>query len=106
MDESIVKHLEQPQQGTLKLSEAIRIGARLRPQQTNGRYMNDGKSCALGAAYEAVTGRYDENTGLIPWFQSQYSRLDMLRIGAAIMLRNDRGESRESIADWLQGIGF
>src|ERR1700741_3225132 len=55
MDESIVKHLEQPQVGTLKLSEAMRIGARLRPQ-CSGYLFNNGASCALGAAYEAVYG--------------------------------------------------
>ena len=43
----------------MKLSEAIRKGAKLRPQ-TVGHYfsLNFGEpcSCALGAAYEAVTG--------------------------------------------------
>jgi hypothetical protein len=38
-----------------RLSEALRIGARLRPQCTNFVFAH-GKSCAIGAAYEAVFG--------------------------------------------------
>lgn len=58
----------------MKLSEAIRIGAALRPQAhrdycdvlPDGRYA----TCALGAAYEALTGQlppsvYDGNRYLI-----------------------------------------
>jgi hypothetical protein len=36
-----------------KLSEAIRIGATKRPQCT-GDYFDNGGSCALGAAWEAM----------------------------------------------------
>jgi hypothetical protein len=39
----------------LFLSEAIRLGAMLRPQ-CFGRTFADKKSCAMGAAYEAVAG--------------------------------------------------
>lgn len=37
----------------MKLSEAIRLGAMLRPQGF-GHVLKDGRSCALGAAYEAI----------------------------------------------------
>lgn len=39
----------------MKLSEAIRLGAMLRPQTTGAIYKH-GKSCAWGAAWEAVGG--------------------------------------------------
>ena len=37
----------------MKLSEAIRLGSMLRPQGF-GAYTRDGRSCALGAAREAI----------------------------------------------------
>lgn len=38
-----------------KLSAAIRLGSTFRPQ-CRGRFFQDGGSCVLGAAYEAITG--------------------------------------------------
>lgn len=49
----------------LRLSEAIRIGAMLRPQGFYGMFEPDHfghiGSCALGAAWEAATGNLDYN---------------------------------------------
>ncbi len=91
--------------GRLKLSEAIRIGARIRPQCTRAFFSAD-KSCAFGAAYEALTGVVKEDMmieDLFP-FLPELDRLGNVRL--AVSRRNDRGESRESIADWLQSIGL
>lgn len=104
MDESVVKHLEQPTK-TLKLSEAIRIGARMRPQCAGDFFLNGG-SCALGAALEAF--------GIDPKDAKGFhygNACDILGIteGLAehIAIRNDlRHWSRESIADWLESIGY
>lgn len=54
MDESETLRWES-QVKPLRLSEAIRIGARIRPQCTSDLFHN-GKSCVLGAAYEGATG--------------------------------------------------
>lgn len=63
MDESIVKHLEQPQVGTLRFSEAIRAGAKLIRESRHT--LISGKGCALGAALVgAGLARSDELVNL------------------------------------------
>jgi|SRR6185436_2646324 len=97
--------------GTLKFSEAIRIGARIRPQCT-GRMFARGRSCALGAAYEAVFGPPPENA----WDPSDKAHwtlgpcLSKLseRFGQSVYevwSKNDHGWTREEIADWLESQG-
>jgi hypothetical protein len=65
---------------------------------------SEGTSCAFGAAWEAVTGKY-------PWDASpdDFDRIfgeQPTGIRSAIFRRNDRGESRESIATWLESLGL
>lgn len=102
MDESIVKHLEAPARIT-KLSEAIRIGARIRPQ-VRSRFFIDGKSCALGAAYEGMTG-------FQPSEEMMYEHvLPVLGItqclAESVAHKNDKGWTREAIADYLEKAGL
>jgi hypothetical protein len=94
---------------TLKLSEAIRKGARLRPQGT-GWWHRDGKSCALGAAYEALTGRITNDYSGVT--------LETIHIMATAFpafyaLTHEIGKmndiqhlTREQIADWLEAQGL
>ncbi len=103
MDESIVKHLEQQQ--ITKLSQAIRIGARLRPQCFDGNIFSGGKSCAIGAAYEGVTGRTFKGP--------RYSRVEEIfpdltfALTEQIWMWNDSdGLTREQIADKLEKLGY
>lgn len=99
MDKSVVKYLEAPV-GTIKLSEAMRIGAKIRPQAFLN-YFIDGKSCALSAAYEGVTGH--------PWSPARWAvergvPEDIVR---EILGMNDISRmSRERIADWLEAQGY
>ena len=90
----------------MKLSAAIRIGARLRPQ-CRRRFYAHGGSCAIGAAYEAL-GITRYATDVDAWNRLLY--LTGLHDGEIphweITSRNDRGESRESIADWLEAQGL
>lgn len=86
----------------LKFSEALRIGARLRPQ---GRYqLFDGqRTCALGAMAEAMgwiptTGAGD--------FGSLPERIKSWPLFGDVFKRNDTGWSREQIADWLEAQGY
>lgn len=57
------------------LSDAIRIGAAIRPQGFNYLFY-DGKSCAKGAAIEALTGEYCEP--VCSPADEQRARLDVL----------------------------
>lgn len=109
MDESVVKVFEQQQVGKLKLSDAIRIGAKLRPQ-CECELFADGGSCALGAAYEGITGQTCESheySRVINAFPAlrRVSGGGMNNLGFSISSRNDSGETREQIADWLESQG-
>lgn len=101
MDESIVRHLEQPQVGTLTLSAAIRIGAKLRPQCFFGGFHSDGKTCAIAAAAEAIYGDYTF-AGKFAMTLTHDFRIPL----GEIYTRNDAGQSREEIADWLESQGL
>lgn len=103
----------------MKLSEAIRLGAMLRP----GSFCGPGitSSCALQAAYEAVTGTHEQGTdqkawvfvyAVWPWTTRQAvcpacgACNDWLRIPRIIAIHlNDRHQwTRERIADWVATI--
>lgn len=102
-----------------KLSQAIRLGATFRPQG-HGEYFADGNSCAIGAALEACGWGPDEESaephgalkeallkrfGFVTGIPGEglgiYSQL-----WADIYKRNDDGETREQIADWLEAQGL
>lgn len=104
MDESIVKHFEQGQVGKMKLSAAIRLGAKLRPQGFGGGFARDGTgtSCALQAGAEAVTGR------LIPGVMGCSEALGIDdSMAFKIYIMNDvKYMSREQIADELERQGL
>lgn len=99
MDESVVKHLE-VKVGTLKLSEAIRLGA-MRRKQCRGDYFANGGSCALGAAWEGA--------GFNPALATMDRVRDAFNLTfsqhESISNRNDSGWTREAIADFLETQG-
>lgn len=97
-----------------KLSELIREGAKLRPQtQCGDFYEHDDAghvvgSCAFGAAYEAATGEtplFD-----VPeFYETMEDYVDLLPddvLFDRMVMRNDDGETREQIADWLEAEGY
>lgn len=105
MDLSELNQFEQAaQQQGLKLSAAIRIGAKKRPQGFGPGYARrgDGTSCALQAGAEAVTGR------LIVFTDECEAVLGISGTFAEkIWRRNDSDRmTREQIADWLESIGY
>ncbi len=104
MDESEVKFLEQQQVGTLKLSAAIRIGARFRPQHYGMADTNHaGRSCALGAADEALTGKYNGYGSA----SGQGFETTPPRVIYDVWHKNDYDKwTREQIADWLEEQGY
>lgn len=106
------------------LSEAIREGAKLRPQGF-GNFLevrgNEICTCALAAAYEAITDKHELTIfeSYIPTITRHvgydlYARYADHPIHCTreclkdiIVDLNDReGQSREQIADWLQSIGY
>jgi hypothetical protein len=100
-----------------KVSQAIRIGAKLRPQGT-AYYFEHGRSCALGAAYEAIyghpgvecaAGSHRDSSGemlgvrLGNHFGQPFFNADL---DYKIVCKNDSGWTREQIADWLESQGL
>jgi len=106
MDQSEILKFEQQQQIT-KLSQAIRIGAKLRPQGF-GQLWDGHGTCALGAAIEAIWGEgsiysmpdgsrsYDDIRLLFPF-------ADRLNIDE---LNDKQRLTREQIADKLEAMGY
>lgn len=96
-----------------KLSQAIRLGATFRPQ-CRGDLFRDGKSCAIAAAYEAVTGNSQygpETEGEHPGSVLQERFGMTVRIWQEIVNRNNGRfgfplSTREEIADWLESEGL
>lgn len=92
------------------LSQAIRLGATFRPQCRFSLFL-DGKSCALGAAFEALTGVGDTDGYMKADVQSA-GTLFQQRFGSPNWLlkeveaRNDSGSTREDVAAWLESQGL
>lgn len=98
-DLSVMKQLDQ-QVGTLKLSDAIRIGARM-GGQCFGETFADDRSCALGAGIlGAGLSRNIKSGPLLDYFSVPFA------VVCEITRRNDSGQTREQIADWLESIGY
>jgi hypothetical protein len=105
----------------MKLSEAIRLGAMLKPQ-TVGSYSDETGSCALGAALDAIGALTEdvedmESSVMDPWLASLWpvaarrvacpaegcyhqQRLD----DTVIDLNDDHGWTREEIAAWVETV--
>jgi len=95
---------QQRPQEKLKLSEAIRIGAKIRPQSFSGYWGDgDGTSCVMGAAFEAVGIPY-RSKGLD---RARYFPSLTHVVAEEIFYRNDNlHQSREKISDWLKAQGL
>jgi hypothetical protein len=100
----------------MRLSEAIRLGSMLRPQGF-GHMWSGGKSCAVGAAYEAL-GYGDGKDVFLPrdLYDLLISRIFLMPCGCtpyqlrfslvtAITHLNDAHRwTRERIADWVETL--
>jgi len=105
----------------MKLSEAIRLGAMIRPK-ADGWFFLDGASCAQGAALEACGTPYDDDFTaqlnfhftvqlLWPWAGQREAccpvcdRQQSVK-GIIAHLNNRSGHSwtREAIADWVATV--
>lgn len=100
----------------MRLSEAIRLGAMLRPQGIGT--LNSSGSCALGAAGEAIGAKCPQAMcGILPLLVARWPRLmsQMVTLpcacrfdfpfGSAVLHLNDNHRwTREQIADWVETI--
>ena|SRR3990167_9521223 len=100
---------------TMRLSEAIRLGAMLKPQGGGCESIRSiTHSCALGAALDAVgvemryrsgNGAYERVVELWPWLDRiTATPRGPVRALTAIYEMNDDGWTREAIADWVATI--
>lgn len=99
---------------TMRLSEAIRLGAMMRPQGF-GHLYSKGRTCAFGAAYDAV-GIGAENVGgedacpCWPWVMLTMADCpvcgDRQTISCVVTshLNDCHGWTRERIAGWVATI--
>ena len=111
----------------MKLSEAIREGAKQYPKVTGALMDRDAydrpRVCALGAAYVGVFGRlpkHDDYDGFNTSYQQLRERFpelttrveieqgcDPVEMLDAIWMKNDTGNNtREQIADWVESLGY
>lgn len=89
---------------TLRPSEALRIGAALRPQCFN-YFFKHGQSCALGAMYEGYGNPYDQHAvcEISKFFKTLPLDAGIVHYIASM---NNAGVTREAIADWLELQGL
>ena len=100
----------------MKLSEAIMLGAALKPQGF-GQILRDGKTCALGAAHDSLGlsfrceyGGGCELENLYPFLMGQQFECpecgggDRLAFIIASHLNDRHKWSREKIAEWVASI--
>lgn len=88
------------------LSELIREGARIRPQAF-GCYIEQGRSCAIGAAAEAAGATMRDYSGCLAVDGTWLMENIPMHVQEAIYDLNDtEGRSREYIADWLAESGL
>ena len=95
----------------MKLSDAIRLGAMLKPQGRGCLEMN-GHSCALGAALDAIGHLGHQYGGQIlrehwPYLETEVCgplRLMGRLYRVIVDLNDDHGWTREQIADWVATV--
>jgi hypothetical protein len=97
----------------MKLSEAIRLGAMLKPQ--GFAYLHaHGRTCAMGAAYEAVgvdlRSKKARDAQKVAWATNRPTRCPVCHLGFDVMtlaithVNDSHRWTREQIADWVEGI--
>lgn len=99
----------------MKLSEAIRLGAMLGPQhRVRTRYMLEGRTCAIGAAGQAIgiNADFDWNAIKTAWpllmngptTCSVCGHQTINNAWLVAHLNDDHYWTREQIADWVETI--
>jgi len=107
MDESVVKHLEQPAK-VLKLSEAIMRGLALQREQKMSWC-----GCAIALAYRGLTGKDFNDVAITPAYPAGYVVERFARnFGYSVRIcekaeaMHNRGKSARQVVDWLEAQGL
>ena len=93
---------------TVRLSDAIRRGAALRPQGFGNYFGLEGGSCVIGAAFEGKFGRREGFPTCL--LEEEFPELlvdidyDMPLLSALLRLNDEARWSREEIADWIDVV--
>lgn len=95
----------------MRLSEAIRLGSMMRPQGF-GYFLKDGRTCAFGAAYEAIGVEFNQMGALNPVFDWAHEvetccpECEMPEYAAIIVthLNDFHRWTRERIADFVATV--
>lgn len=106
MDESVVKVFEEQKVGTLKLSQAIRIGADLIRE---GRvYISDDCACALGTAAAAMghPRKWRGMYSFTAFMEARFPYVPMRVMEEVSLLHYMRKMDRAQLADWLEAQGY
>lgn len=96
----------------MRLSDAIRLGAMLKPQAVGTTKGDGGQSCALQAACESVgvasiwdiQACYAAFPVLMDWAQCPECRDTFMLDATVIHLNDEHHWTRERIADWVQTL--
>jgi len=89
-----------------KLSDAIRLGATFKPQCT-GTFFDNGRSCALGAALDAMaTDDPNELVRRFPHLEQHRNSFGWTLYSIIVELNDQEHWTRERIASWLESIGY
>lgn len=95
----------------MKLSEAIRLGAMLKPQARYYGLTPDGRTCALGAALDAIgcaTNNYSDVLNHWPLAGKKavhpLTGSPMLVMSIVRVLNDEERWSREQIAAWVETL--
>ena len=108
IEERVPPTREKLPEGYMKLSWAIREGAKLRPAvKDTMEYFDQCGSCALGAAYHFLTGKtpIDGGEEICDYLEKRFGIGDASLL-TDICLRFHRKVPREEIADWVAGQGY
>lgn len=101
----------------MRLSEAIRLGAMLRPQALNHFITEAGATCAFGAAFEAIGRNIVAEADILcsgdamqAWAICDVDVLNPVSLEMDVLysvvtsLNDFHGWTRERIADWVESI--
>ena len=115
-EETVVTIATPEQSPYLIIADAIRRGAKLRPQCTRYTF-TDGRSCVIGAlaeglGYRPVPGESERMDGVLNWIDDKFPSLwaviekhsGKYLLGDWLWHSNDMGFTREEIADRVEAM--
>lgn len=108
MDLSEVEKFEEAKVVTIKLSEAMRIGAKMHPQGMSYFDREEGTTCALGAAAFGAGWQQSSDEGMCSFLKRTFDipLWAELQIHGMNVMRHKPEGTYAAIADWLEAQGL